>query len=74
MSEHDEDEAPRESKLGVVRYERQVVDEMRKVVYPSRDELRSYTIAVVVFIAFIMAYVNGVDVVVSNAVSWIFGG
>lgn len=53
---------------------RQVLDEMRKVVYPTRDELVSYTVAVIVFLAVIMAYVNGLDWMFTRAVSWVFGG
>lgn len=56
-----------------VQYGRQVVDEMRKVVYPTRNELRSYTVAVVVFLFVIMAYVNGLDAAISGAVRWVFG-
>ena len=52
---------------------RQVVAEMRKVVYPTRDELTSYTIAVLVFLAVIMAFVNGLDWMFTRAVSWVFG-
>ena len=52
---------------------RQVIDEMRKVVYPTRDELTSFTIAVLVFLAVIMAYVNGLDWMFTRAVSWVFG-
>lgn len=46
---------------------------MRKVVYPTRNELRSYTVAVVVFLFVIMAYVNGLDAAISGAVRWVFG-
>lgn len=46
---------------------------MRKVVYPTRDELTTYTIAVLVFLAVIMAYVNGLDWLFTRAVSWVFG-
>lgn len=57
----------------ILLFVRQVIDEMRKVVYPTRDELTSYTIAVLVFLAVIMAYVNGLDWMFTRAVSWVFG-
>lgn len=52
---------------------RQVIDEMRKVVYPTRDELTTYTIVVLVFLAVIMAYVNGLDWMFTRAIAWVFG-
>ncbi|WP_245988583.1 preprotein translocase subunit SecE [Flexivirga caeni] len=52
---------------------RQVIDELRKVVRPTRDELVSYTIALIVFLALIMAYVLGLDQLMERFVSWIFG-
>ena len=57
----------------ILLFVRQVIDEMRKVVYPTRDELNSFTIAVLVFLAVIMAYVNGLDWMFTRAVSWVFG-
>lgn len=57
----------------ILLFVRQVIDEMRKVVYPTRDELTSFTIAVLVFLAVIMAYVNGLDWMFTRAVSWVFG-
>ena len=52
---------------------RQVIDEMRKVVYPTRDELVTFTIAVLVFLAVIMAFVNGLDWLFTRAIAWVFG-
>lgn len=40
---------------------RQVVAELRKVVYPSRDELLRYTAIVLVFVVVMIAYVSLVD-------------
>ncbi|MDE9365179.1 preprotein translocase subunit SecE [Luteipulveratus sp. YIM 133132] len=52
---------------------RQVLDEMRKVVWPTRQELINYTAVVLVFIVLIMLYVVGLDQVFQRAVSWVFG-
>lgn len=52
---------------------RQVIDELRKVVRPTRDELVNYTIALIVFLAILMAYVVGLDQLSQRLVSWIFG-
>lgn len=53
---------------------RQVISELRKVVTPSRNELVTYTIVVLVFILIIMAYVGGLDYVFGKLVLWAFGG
>ena len=52
---------------------RQVIDELRKVVRPSRDELVSYTIALIIFLVLIMAYVLGLDQLMVHLVGWVFG-
>nr|WP_255427425.1 preprotein translocase subunit SecE [Yimella sp. cx-51] len=52
---------------------RQVIDEIRKVVRPTREELTQYTVVVLVFLVFIMLFVVGVDWVFSRGVSWVFG-
>lgn len=52
---------------------RQVIDELRKVVRPTRDELVTYTIALIVFLALLMAYVSGLDQVSTRLVGWVFG-
>ncbi len=40
---------------------RQIVAELRKVVYPTREELRVYFIVVMVFVLVLMALVSGLD-------------
>jgi len=53
---------------------RQVIDEMRKVVRPTRDELINYTLVVIVFVTFMMALTSGLDFGFSKLVMWVFGG
>lgn len=53
---------------------RQVLDEMRKVVRPTRDELVQYTTVVVAFILVVMAFVVGFDQLFQRLVNWVFGG
>lgn len=43
------------------RFTRQVIDEMKKVVYPTGEELKRYFIVVIVFVGVIMALVGLVD-------------
>ena len=40
---------------------RQVVDEMKKVVYPTGEELWRYSLVVIVFVLIIMAFVGVID-------------
>ncbi len=52
---------------------RQIIAELRKVVWPSRNQLVSYTTVVVVFVVIVMAFVSGLDYGFSKAALWIFG-
>ena len=52
---------------------RQVVAEMRKVVWPTRQELITYTTVVVVFVAVFAGLVLVFDIGVARAVRAIFG-
>ena len=52
---------------------RQVIGELRKVVTPTRRELVSYTLVVLVFVVIMMALVGGLDWLFSLAVNYIFG-
>ncbi|GAB94174.1 preprotein translocase subunit SecE [Kineosphaera limosa] len=52
----------------------QVIDEIRKVVRPTREELRSYTIVVIVFVTVVMMFVFGLDTVFTRLVFWVFAG
>ena len=53
---------------------RQVVAELRKVVYPTQEQLITYFIVVMVFVIFMMALVSGLDLVIGKAVFWLFNG
>nr|WP_217995846.1 preprotein translocase subunit SecE [Kribbia dieselivorans] len=52
----------------------QVIDEMRKVVTPTRSELLQYTVVVIVFVALIMAIVSALDFGFTKLVFWVFAG
>ncbi|MFQ6173093.1 preprotein translocase subunit SecE [Oryzobacter sp. R7] len=51
----------------------QILDELRKVVRPTRSELWNYTLVVVVFVTVMMALVSGVDFGFSKLVGLVFG-
>ena len=52
---------------------RQVVAEMRKVVWPTRQELITYTTVVVVFVAIFAALVLLFDIGIARTVRAVFG-
>lgn len=57
----------------MVLFVRQVFAEIRKVVTPSRQELITYSVVVVVFILAMMAYVGVLDYGIGRLVLWVFG-
>ena len=52
---------------------RQVIAEMRKVIWPTRKELVTYTSVVIVFVLVVIAYVTVLDFGFSKAILAIFG-
>lgn len=50
-----------------------VVSELKKVTWPSRKNLISYTIAVLVFVAIMMIVIYGIDSGAAAAIQAIFG-
>ncbi len=52
---------------------RQVLNELRKVVWPTRNQLTTYTSVVLVFVTFIIAVVSLLDLVLTKIVFWVFG-
>ncbi len=55
------------------RFLREVVAELRKVIWPSRQELITYTTVVVVFVVVLVAIVSGLDIGFARLVLWVFG-
>nr|WP_255545837.1 MULTISPECIES: preprotein translocase subunit SecE [unclassified Nesterenkonia] len=52
---------------------RQVIDELRKVVVPTRRELTNYTLVVLVFVVIVIGIVTGFDAVFSRGAEALFG-
>lgn len=52
---------------------RQVINELKKVVTPTRRELFSYTGVVLAFVIVMMALVYGLDYGFGWLVAWVFG-
>ena len=51
---------------------KQVIDEMKKVTYPTGSETWTYFTVVVVFIVAIMAFTGVLDFAFNKAVMWLF--
>jgi len=56
-----------------VRFLREVVAELRKVIWPTRKELITYTAVVLVFVSFMVALVALLDIAFAKGVFWLFG-
>jgi preprotein translocase subunit SecE len=57
----------------IARFFREVVAELRKVNWPSRKELLTYTTVVVVFVVIMMSIVGGLDWAFAWLVTHVFG-
>ena len=55
------------------RFLREVVAELRKVIWPTRKEMITYTVVVIVFVVFMVALVAGLDVLFAKGVLTVFG-
>ncbi|KIU18362.1 preprotein translocase subunit SecE [Mycolicibacterium llatzerense] len=52
---------------------KQVVAELRKVIWPNRKQMIGYTTVVLVFLVFMVALIGGVDFGLAKLVMWVFG-
>ncbi len=52
---------------------RQVINELHKVVWPTRKQLTTYTAVVLVFVSFVIAVVSLIDLVFTKIVFLVFG-
>jgi preprotein translocase subunit SecE len=57
----------------LIRFLREVVAELSKVIWPSRRELVIYTAVVLVFVSFMVAFVALLDMGLGRAVLTVFG-
>jgi preprotein translocase subunit SecE len=51
---------------------RQVINEMQKVVYPTRDEVTKYTAVVLVFVLVLMLFITAVDFGIGKGITKVF--
>ncbi|MFF4760697.1 preprotein translocase subunit SecE [Streptomyces sp. NPDC001292] len=52
---------------------RQIVAELRKVVWPTRTQLTTYTTVVIVFVVIMIALVTVIDYGLDHAAKYVFG-
>ncbi len=68
------DRAQKRGPIGkIALFLRQVMNELRKVITPTRKELISYTAVVLVFVVFMMAIVSVLDLLFGTGVGYVFG-
>lgn len=58
---------------GIGLYYRQVINELRKVIWPTRKELITYTTVVLFFVVVMVAIVAGLDFIFTKGVLAVFG-
>ena len=63
----------RRERVGPVQYLREVRDEMRKVAWPSRDEVTRYSIVVIATVIVYTAIVGGLDFGFGFLSEWLYG-
>jgi preprotein translocase subunit SecE len=57
----------------VLTYLKQVVAELRKVIWPNRKQMGSYTSVVLAFLVFMVTLIGLVDLGLAKLVLWVFG-
>ncbi len=62
-----------QGRTGLALFFRQVIAELRKVIWPTRDQLVTYFVVVLVFVLFMIAFVSLLDYAFNSAMFKIFG-
>ncbi|MGW4351218.1 preprotein translocase subunit SecE [Nocardia sp. NPDC004582] len=57
----------------LMKFLKEVIAELRKVIWPNRKQMVTYTSVVLVFVIFIIAFISGLDVAFIKGVNWLFG-
>ncbi len=58
----------------IPQFYRQVLSELRRVVWPTRKQVSTYTTVVMVFVTFMIAVISIFDLGLTKVIFWIFGG
>ncbi|GAB2970836.1 preprotein translocase subunit SecE [Nocardioides montaniterrae] len=70
----DRGDKPAAKRTGPITFYRQIVAELRKVVWPTRDELTTYFFVVLAFVLFMIALVSLLDLGLGKLAFEVFGG
>jgi preprotein translocase subunit SecE len=65
---------PKAARTSPATFYRQVVAELRKVVWPTQNQLRTYFVVVLVFVVVMMALTSALDLGFGKLALWAFGG
>ncbi|WP_280346655.1 preprotein translocase subunit SecE [Nocardia neocaledoniensis] len=57
----------------LLKFLREVIAELRKVIWPNRKQMVTYTAVVLVFVVFMVAFIAGIDIAFVKGVDWLFG-
>ncbi len=68
------DDKAEKPRTGPATFYRQVVAELRKVVYPTQEQLVTYFLVVLVFVLFMMALVSLLDLAFGQLAFEVFAG
>jgi preprotein translocase subunit SecE len=68
------DNVKADRRTGPAMFYRQVIAELRKVVWPTREQLVTYFIVVLVFVTVMMSLVSVLDLAFGKLVLAVFGG
>ncbi|ORI23958.1 preprotein translocase subunit SecE [Rhodococcus sp. 1168] len=52
---------------------REVIAELRKVIWPNRKQMVTYTSVVLAFVVFMVAFISGSDLAFIKGIGWLFG-
>ena len=63
-----------EKRTSLPTFYRQVVAELRKVVWPTQEQLITYFLVVMVFVLVMIAIVASLDLAFGKLVFWVFSG
>ena len=64
---------PKKDRTTPALFLRQVIAELRKVIWPTSRELRTYTIVALVFVLVMVVIVTSLDYAFTKLVFWAFG-
>lgn len=72
QTDADKPEDTRTARANPIQYIKQVAEELRKVIWPTRSQMITYTIVVFLFLIFMTALVSGVDFGAGKLIEVIF--